>query len=261
MGGMLIFGSAGRLGTHLQRIYPDAIGLSHAQCDIRDRGAVLAAAAAHQPEIIVNAAAIIDIGYCEAHPDEAWHVNVVGVRHIAEAARAQSAYLVHFSSDYAVDPRNEYGWTKRASEGLVSGLVLRTNYYDHNHWLLRSLQARQAVRLLDTIRFNPISVYHLLDNLQRLIDRRQTGIINVGVKDRLSYYDFGVGLCEVFGLDHNLIQPVSSIVLDYDYPEDSYLPLDDLERLGMPTYTLKQDLERLLYEIAKSSDTDHQPAS
>jgi dTDP-4-dehydrorhamnose reductase len=160
---------------------------------------VRAAIGEHAPEVVINCAAMTDVRECEVNATRAWDVDVLGARNVAEAGNARGAFVVHFSSDHAVNPVNVYGRSKRASESVGSGLVLRCKVYDRSHWLFRELSnATRKVRVLTTSRANPITVGGLLGYVEELIQRRHRGVVNVGIADALSHYEFGVALCGHF---------------------------------------------------------------
>lgn len=94
----------------------------------------------HQPELVFHTAALTKVNYCEEQPDEAQLVNAKGTANITAAAAALGARLIYFSTDYLFDgsgsrpitedaapaPRNAYGESKLAGEGLVAG-------YEYGH--------------------------------------------------------------------------------------------------------------------------------
>ena len=99
----------------------------------------------YKPSVIINAAAYTDVDGCEIHRDQAWAVNVGGVKNLVRACHKQGTKLVHLSTDYIFDgengpyseddpphPVNFYGETKLESEKVIqdSGinfLIVRTN--------------------------------------------------------------------------------------------------------------------------------------
>ena len=67
-----------------------------AAIDITDRDAVLAALTSVRPDVVVHPAAFTAVDLCETSVDAAYQVNVLGTRHLAEAARRVLS-LIHIS--------------------------------------------------------------------------------------------------------------------------------------------------------------------
>ena len=241
---VLLLGAGGLLAGDIKRRWKKINAISREDCDVTDINRI-AEICESRPKVIINCAAMTDLNYCEEHVLEAWDVNVVGVKNIAKVAGEIGAYMVHFSSNYAVNPVNEYGRMKLASEKFVPGLVSRTAFYNRRHWLFRSLEEGRPVALLTNYYFNPITTAGLLDYLEKLIGRKYRGVINIGIRDRVTYHDFGLKLCEAFGFDKGLIDPVESLEFGYKYPSDSYLELDQLEEIGLQTRSISEDFQSL----------------
>lgn len=238
---VLLFGH-GRIAKAIIKLYPEIKVVTHKDIDIKDKDAVSSIIKKHNPSIIINCAALTDVEYCEKNTEEAWEVNVKGVRNISEEARKIGAFLVHFSSSYAIDPANEYSWTKLASESLVDGLVIRTDIYDESFWMLKSLLNKEKVKLLTTRYFNPISVYNLVKITFQLIEKKFKGVINIGTKDKINFYDFGMTICDVFNLDKGNIIKAESIGGVVKRSNNLYLSTKSLINLGINPPTIEEDL-------------------
>ncbi|MDQ3293319.1 MAG: sugar nucleotide-binding protein, partial [Actinomycetota bacterium] len=131
---LLVTGGRGQVGAELVAFCAargdEVVAPERARMDVASRDAVLALVGDLRPDVIVNLAARTDVDGCETHPDGAWLTNVLGVRHVAEAARRFDAHLVHLSSDYVFDgskkgayvewdevnPLSVYGRSKAAAE-------------------------------------------------------------------------------------------------------------------------------------------------
>ncbi len=85
-----------------------------------------------RPHLIYHAAAYKHVPMMEAHPDEAFRVNVLGTLNVARAARTYEAgTFVLISTDKAVRPTSTMGATKRIAELMVLALArtdTRTNF-------------------------------------------------------------------------------------------------------------------------------------
>lgn len=239
----LLFGSQGRLGSSIIHLKPDVVGLSHSEVDVTDRKKVLEAIKRNKPEIIINCTGLTSVDYCEENKDEAWNVNVRGTRNISEGVRKENAYMVHFSSDYAINPVNEYAWTKLASESLVDGLVIRTNYYDKKSWYMQSILKKNKVKLLTTEFLNPISSFNLINTTIKLIEKKYKGIINIGTKSKISFYELGRAIAEVYGIDNNIIEPIEKLERKVPRSNDCYMDIRQSKKLKLKIFDIKEDLE------------------
>ena len=86
------------------------------------------------------------------------------------------------------------------------------------------------------------------EKLDKLIKMGVKGIFNIGVKEKVSYYEFGLNLCNAFGFNKKLIRQATSLEFQYNYPKDTYLSLDCLKNLGLNTLSIKEDMELLKNE-------------
>src|SRR5712692_7251901 len=101
---IVITGANGQLGAALQQALArhQLIALDHRTLDV---GAAHAADAlvALFPEVVVHTAALTDVDGCERSPEEAYRVNALGAKHVAQACAALNAALVYVSTDYVFD--------------------------------------------------------------------------------------------------------------------------------------------------------------
>ena len=100
-----------------------------------------------RPDYIINAAAYTAVDKAENDAERAFAVNRDGARHLAEAAEAAGAVMLHISTDYVFDgaggapydeaaptaPQNIYGASKLAGEQAVlaacrRAVVMRTSW-------------------------------------------------------------------------------------------------------------------------------------
>jgi len=104
----LILGANGQLGTELKKTVPDGIEfIAHdrATLDIADPKVVHAVISAERPQLVVNAAAYTAVDRAESESEQAFVTNAEGAGHVAIAAAAQGARLVHISTDFVFDGR------------------------------------------------------------------------------------------------------------------------------------------------------------
>jgi dTDP-4-dehydrorhamnose reductase len=222
---LLVTGAAGYLGRAVaERAAADGwevIGTHHRQAprgvrssalDVRDAGAVAALVAAEAP------AAVIHTAYRQ-HGEAARAVNVDGAAHVAAAAHAAGARLIHVSSDAIFagvggrllreedppDPVTPYGATKADAEPAVlaahPGAVLaRTSLIyggpgvegsPHEELALAAARGEREVAFFtDEIR-SPIQVGDLATALVELAGMTtEAGPLHVGGSDPVSRLEF-----------------------------------------------------------------------
>ena len=132
-----ILGAGGRLGAALVRAYSpgyEVAGFTRGDLDLADLDKLRSTLSARKFDVLINAAALTNVDYCENHRDEALHLNAEAPRVLAEICRKQNARFVHISTDYVFDgekrapyleedpaePISVYGESKREGERRVA---------------------------------------------------------------------------------------------------------------------------------------------
>lgn len=147
---IIILGAGGRLGAALAREYAsqhDVTGFTHAQLDLSQLSALRTTLTPLPFDVLINAAALTNVDYCEDHRAEAMRLNAEAPRVLAEICREKESRFVHVSTDYVFDgekrapyteedpaePISIYGESKRAGERQVletddRALVIRVSW-------------------------------------------------------------------------------------------------------------------------------------
>lgn len=272
---ILVVGAGGQLGRELVPAFAphETTGLDRHQLDIVDRSAVLATVGALRPDLVVNAAAFTDVDACESRPDEAYAVNALGVRHLAEACRLVGAHLTTVSTDYVFDgtsprpyhewdepaPSSVYGRSKLAGEreALPTATVVRTSWLCGRHGpnmvrtILRLLDGEGSLRFVDDQRGHPTFVSDLVPVLRRLTIERRQGVFHVTNQGAVSWYEFAREVAAAAGHDPNRVEPIATADLDpprpAPRPANSVLDNRALRLLGWaPTRDFRQPLAELV---------------
>src|SRR4051812_24845758 len=81
----------------------DVVGLTYADLDIADSGAIWRMFAREKPDVVVNCAAYTDVDGAEDDLEGASRVNVEGARFVALGAAEVGASVVYPSTDYVFD--------------------------------------------------------------------------------------------------------------------------------------------------------------
>lgn len=143
---ILITGGNGQLGTELRKLLDENeqayVSTDYKDLDITNKEAVDRYISELKPTVIYHCAAYTAVDKAEDEGKAANEaVNVLGTKHVAEAAEANGAILYYISTDYIFDgtsdeeytvdaipnPKNEYGRAKLEGEKLVQAIC--SNYY------------------------------------------------------------------------------------------------------------------------------------
>lgn len=134
---ILLVGAQGQVGQELQTTLP-AVGQltpwTRTQLDLSQSDEIAPKIIAQQPDIIVNAAAYTAVDRAETERDLAFAINGKAPAELAKAANDCGAILVHISTDYVFDgrqnrpyrpedttnPLGAYGHSKRAGEIAIA---------------------------------------------------------------------------------------------------------------------------------------------
>jgi len=264
----------------------ELLSCSHQDLDIADASAVSHYVNRHKPDVIINAAAYTAVDRAESEPDLARRINAEGPRHLAEAARASGARLIHISTDFVFDgaasapylpdaatnPLNVYGATKLAGErGVLETLperstVLRTAWVyaaegsNFVRTMLRVMKAHGSARVVADQVGTPTAARALATVLWRIAAEPDiTGIHHWTDAGTASWYDFAVAVAEegallgLVGADVT-VTPISTAEYPTPARRPSYSVLDkrSLTSRGFAQLHWRKQLRSVLREIANA---------
>ena len=233
---ILVTGASGLLGQTLAPFLRQAghevttVGHNRAASvdrviDIADNKAVRAMLDEVWPHIVINLVGLTSVERCEAHPDEAWRLNVRSAETIANWVRgAGDCRMIQISTDHVYDgpgPHaedetdivNVYALSKYAGEleALMAGAtVLRTNFFgpsqlegrpSFSDWALERLRSGEAFSGFDDVLFSPLSMTTLSKAVECVVQKPQPGVYNLGSRTGCSKADFIASVARHFGLD------------------------------------------------------------
>jgi len=184
------------------------------------------------PDILINAAGMTNVEECELKPNDAEKINAIVPGILARLSKKLNIYFAHISTDHLFDgtkcfqteddsisPLNEYGKSKAKGEQEVikynkDALIVRTNLFgwgtsyrqSFSDFIINSLRQEKKITLFSDVYFTPIFIQTLIELIQVLIKNNRTGIINIVGNERISKYEFGILIAEIFGLNKNLIE-------------------------------------------------------
>lgn len=285
---VLLIGATGRLGTYLaaqlryradfevlcQSRHPGEPGW--VKFDTADGRDVFSALDRILPDVIINAAALTDVDYCQRNPLEAYVANTVTVQHIAQwvLERHSKAYLMQISTDHvyggtgyqpedAVRILNHYAYTKYCAEYHVAmcryHINIRTNFFgnlwglgkkSYSDWIIEQLRANVPVALPRDCMFNPVSIGFLRDFLLRCIEEPLVGTFNLGSRSGLSKYEFGSRLADFLDVPRDLLVETSALSSQAPVPRplDMRMAVGKLEAAIGPVPRLLDMIKEVAHE-------------
>ena len=186
-------------------------------------------------ETVINCVGYTNIENCEINPEKANEINVELPSLVSQICKSLFIKLVHISTDHLFDgkikncneitkvnPLNVYAKTKHEGEIKVlkinsDALVIRTNFYafgptykkSFSDFIIDNLKLKKNISLFSDVYYSPILVSELAGAIEKLIEKKCSGIYNVVSDQRISKLDFGIKIANEFLLDKNLISSVS----------------------------------------------------
>lgn len=134
----LVTGAKGQLAREFQKtlnIFKHSfIALDKDRLDITNLETVEREITEYSPDIVLNCASYNYVDKAESDFEEAYKVNAIGVKNLAQVCKNKNILLIHYSTDYVFDgekgdfyteddlanPINKYGITKLAGERFLS---------------------------------------------------------------------------------------------------------------------------------------------
>lgn len=264
---ILLTGCNGQIGWELQRALAPLghlVALDRSGMDLADPDSICSAIRAHQPQVIVNAAAYTAVDEAESEPELAMAINGAAPGIMAEAAKKLDALLVHYSTDYVFDgtkqgtyteddepnPLNVYGKTKLAGERAIAAsgvrhLIFRTSWVygprGKNFLLtiLRLAKERSELKVVDDQIGAPTWCRAIAEATAQVLSHKQeqpganvTGTFNMTAAGSTSWCGFAKAILEVSGLSCRIV-PITTreYPLPARRPANSVLSSEKFERI------------------------------
>jgi len=244
---LLLIGASGLLGSSWARYLKSTCevtgtlhkretrlaGVNYCHLDLDDHVKLKSIIVETGAQVVINCAGMTNVDECEANPERAYHINVVLAENIAISCSSSKVKFVHISTDHVFDgtrsmssetdvtrPINTYSRTKLVGERKVlracpNALIIRTNFYGSGPYYRRSfsdvildkLRSYKSIYLFTDAFFSPILMERLFEDTHKLLEMNESGIFNVVGDERVSKFEFGVTLANVFNLDESLVKP------------------------------------------------------
>ena len=239
--------------TGADRNCVDVWGCEFDTLDLLDFGSVKKSIQKAKPDIIIHAAACVNVDLCETDSVLAKNMNVELTKAVTEAAKAQNAKVIYISSDAVFDgentelykeedmtsPINEYARTKLLGEQITLGksdtLVLRTNFYGLNirdkksfgEWIITALEQNETLNMFDDIFFSPLVANELAKIIELCIEKDLKGIYHACATGAISKYEFGVKTKEIFGIETGHIVKTNSSTASFKAKRSKHMGMSN----------------------------------
>lgn len=220
---ILLLGKKGQLGQALCKNLSNktqvlALGREDVGGDLTKLSALTRTVQDYQPDIIINAAAYTAVDKSEEERALAYDVNVNAVAVLAELAKKQKSWLIHYSTDYVFDgsgdtpwketdltqPINVYGKTKRAGEEAIqaccdqfiifrSAWLYSVNGHNFLKTILQRAKTQTMLRVVDDQIGTPTGVElisHVTGQVMSQMQPEHSGIYHLTAQGYTSWYGF-----------------------------------------------------------------------
>lgn len=235
---LLITGAKGQLGQAVLSLtdsmpHMEVFPFDSKTLDITNEAAVLKTTASLSPDIIINCAAYTAVDACETDAKNAYRINALGPKYLAQAAAIAGSAMVQVSTDYVFDgtkgspyietdspnPQSVYGSTKLAGEEQAAKYldklyIVRSAWlYGRGHNFIRTMlrlaKEGKPIRVVDDQYGTPTSHLELARAILYLIDTQRYGIYHATCEGSTTWYDFAREIFSRTGTSASL-SPVSS---------------------------------------------------
>lgn len=213
--------------------------IKYVKLDILNKSSVIKVLNDYRPEIIVHAASLGNVDYCEQHKSKAWNINVGGTINVAEESRKIKASMVYLSSSVIFDgvhppfsekssanPLDYYGKTKLEAEKEVTKrhpdnvIVRLTTMYGWNNknerlnpvsWTIQQLMRGKETKVVNDIYNSYLYAGDASSILWKIILKNKAKeIYHVSGPECISRFDLALKVAKIFHLDTKLLIPVPS---------------------------------------------------
>lgn len=266
-----IIGSNGQLGNDLAKLLAKKNDLTvflliHHDIEITEPESIKKAFSEIDPDIIINTAAYNKVDASEEFPKEAFLVNGIGNKNLAEFCQTHGKTLVYISTDYVfgidkkrripyreIDspgPTNAYGISKLAGEYFVQYacqkyFIIRTcglfgtssssgKGYNFVELMLRLAKEKEYMQVVNDQIVTPTYTVHLAKQIIKLLQTNAFGLYHATSLGECSWYHFAK---EIFSLTNTDIRLEAVSTKDFPTPAKrphfSVLENYNLDKLNM----------------------------
>lgn len=265
-------------------------GYIYEPLDITDKAQVQNIISKYLPDVIINTAAMTNVDACETKREECRLINVTAVENILSSITKPQipnhklqTQLIHLSTDFVFDgasgpysendtphPLSYYAQSKYDSEKVLTQseipwTIIRTiiiygvseNMSRLNLilWAIKSLSNGEKIRVVTDQYRAPTLAEDLADACINAALKSKTGIYHVSGRETMSIIQIVQTVADYFGLDKNLVEPVSSSALNQPArrpPRTGFIIDKAIRELDYHPHTLVEGLEIVKKQLNES---------
>jgi len=240
---ILVIGSNGQLGKEIQKAFLEKKIAYRAydipEIDITNYESINGLIEAIQPTSIINCAAYTNVDQAQTDQENAYSINAMGPKNLAQICNQKKIELVHISTDYvfngepicengsprpyletdACDPKSVYGKTKLQGEEFVREFhdkwyIFRTAWlYGEGQNFVKTMlklsEQNSSVRVVDDQIGSPTSTADLAAAICALLGTQQYGLYHATCEGQCSWYEFAREIFKIKSIDIEVV-PVTS---------------------------------------------------
>ena len=280
----LVTGSAGLIGTQIVKdllemnfeVYScytknkPEVGISK-HLELTEENEIRSVLNEVKPDVVIHLGAMTDVDQCEEQKEIASLINEKATQIIAEESVKINAFFIYVSTDYVFDgktgmkneedtpnPVNFYGKSKLDGEIILKKLIpscsiIRTSTPFGLHpkkktfplWVKENLESKNEIPVVIDQFTSPTYVPNLSKMIIEVAGKKNTGIIHLAGRTRISRYEFAKKIAEKLNLDPNFLKPIKIADMKWQAkrPQDSSL---DVSKAHSILDNKPQDIEESL---------------
>ena len=265
---IIVFGASGLLGSSICNFLKSKnvkyVGFSKSKkefrkIDLLKKINLIKVLKKINPKTIINCTGLTDVDKCNRNIEKAYMQNSLIVKNIVESLNyiKSKAYLIHISTDQIYNSQkilksnlettknlsNAYSITKYLGEKNIenykNSLILRTNFFgksvskykkSYSDLIIKSLQKKKKIKLPQNVIFNPLEINFLVSKILKLNNLKIKGIFNIGSKNSISKYQFGILIAKKFQLETKYIKSFKSRYEVHGRPLGTFMSITKISK-------------------------------
>ncbi len=276
-----IFGSKGQLGRELVKVFQtdyQVEGFDLPEFDITDPSMVYSLLSKESPDLVINSAAYTNVDKAEEEIDQAFLVNEVGARLIADLANEWKVPVVYYSTDYVFDgrqrmpykeedatnPLNVYGQSKLAGERATQ-LANPKHYILRTAWLygpggnnfiekmVKLAESKDKLEISDDEIGSPTYTLDLANITKEIIKTNAYGLYHATNSGECSRYRLIKEAFSLLGINKP-VEPCSRVKFTLPAKRPAYSVLDNTKLSSLLGHPIREWDEALKDYVTKRGE-------